>query len=89
MLPRLAEIEEDLVLRRQRAEEEQWLGDIEGIELTLAFVRAKQADAARLVQRPPVALGIPQGRGSTCSRPSCSGSRTVPRGRCSGGASNY
>ncbi|MEU9190947.1 recombinase [Streptomyces sp. NPDC048484] len=59
MLPRLAEIEKDLILRRKRAEEEQWLGEIEGIDLTLAFVRTKQADAARLTRRTPVALGIP------------------------------
>jgi hypothetical protein len=30
----------------------------------------------------------PQKRRTTCSRHSCSGSRTVPRCRCSGGASN-
>ncbi|MFD9882595.1 recombinase [Streptomyces alboflavus] len=59
MLPRLTEIEKDLVLRRKRAEEEQWLGEIEGIDLTLTFVRTKQADAARLAHRTPVALGIP------------------------------
>jgi hypothetical protein len=34
MLPRLAEIEKDLILRRRRAEEEQWLGEIEGIDMT-------------------------------------------------------
>ncbi|WP_327341157.1 recombinase [Streptomyces europaeiscabiei] len=59
MLPRLAEIEKDLILRRKRAEEEQWLGEIEGIDMTLTFVRTKQADAARLAQRTPIALGIP------------------------------
>ncbi|MFD6550474.1 tyrosine-type recombinase/integrase [Streptomyces sp. NPDC058398] len=62
MLPRLAEIEKDLILRRKRAEEEQWLGEIEGIDLTLTFVRTKQGDAARLAQRSPVALGIPTTR---------------------------
>ncbi|MFC9534294.1 tyrosine-type recombinase/integrase [Streptomyces sp. NPDC056975] len=62
MLPRLAEIEKDLILRRKRAEEEQWLGEIEGIDMTLTFVRTKQADAARLAQRTPVALGIPTRR---------------------------
>ncbi|MFD9865465.1 recombinase [Streptomyces alboflavus] len=59
MPPRLTEIEKDLILRRKRAEEEQWLGEIEGIDLTLTFVRTKQADAARLAHRTPVALGIP------------------------------
>ncbi|WP_327349401.1 recombinase [Streptomyces sp. NBC_01321] len=59
ILPRLAEIERYLVLRRKRTEEEQWLGKIEGIDLTLTFVRTKQADAARLTCRAMVALGIP------------------------------
>ncbi|MFI8340757.1 tyrosine-type recombinase/integrase [Streptomyces sp. NPDC085639] len=63
MLPRLAEIEKDLLLRRQRAQEEQWLGEIEGIDMTLTFVRTKQADAARLMQRAPVHLGLPRPRG--------------------------
>ncbi|MEV6683524.1 hypothetical protein AB0N09_42770 [Streptomyces erythrochromogenes] len=58
VLPRLAEIEKDLILGRKRAEEEQWLGEIEGIDLTLTFVRAKQADAAR-TRRAPVDLGLP------------------------------
>ncbi|MFF8024774.1 site-specific integrase [Streptomyces sp. NPDC007896] len=65
MLPRLAEIERDLLLRRKRAEEEQWLGEIEGIEMTLTFVRTKQADAVRLAQRQPVDLGIPAPRPRT------------------------
>jgi hypothetical protein len=59
MLPRLAEIEKDLLLRRKRAEKERWLGEIDGIDLTLPFVLAKQADASRLTRRTPVTLGIP------------------------------
>ncbi|MFF4543695.1 hypothetical protein ACFY1J_05520 [Streptomyces sp. NPDC001406] len=55
----LAEIERDLVLRRKRAEEEQWLGEIEGIDMTLTFVRTKQADAARTAARTTVLLGLP------------------------------
>ena len=51
MLPRLAEVEKDLALRRKRAEEKQWLGEIEGIDMTLTFVRTKQADSARPAQR--------------------------------------
>lgn len=62
MLPRLAELEKDLLLRRKRAQEEQWLGEIEGIELTLTFLRTKQADAARLTRRAPVDLGVPRPR---------------------------
>ncbi|TBO58175.1 recombinase [Streptomyces kasugaensis] len=59
MLPRLKETDKDLILRRKRAEERQWLGDIEGIDLTLLFIRTKQADAARPTRRTPVALGTP------------------------------
>ncbi|MEU8507745.1 hypothetical protein AB0C40_24100 [Streptomyces brevispora] len=44
MLPRPAGIERDLVLRRKRAEEEQWLGGIEGIDMTLTFVRTERAE---------------------------------------------
>ncbi|MCX5129374.1 recombinase [Streptomyces sp. NBC_00347] len=62
MLARLAEIEKGHILRRRRAEEEQWLGEIEGIDMTLTFVRAEQADAARLTRRTPVTLGIPTTR---------------------------
>ncbi|MEV0490083.1 recombinase [Streptomyces atratus] len=60
MLPRLAELEADLLARRKRAEAEQWLGEIEGIDLTLTFLRTKQAEAARITQRAPVHLGLPR-----------------------------
>ena len=43
----------------ESAKGEQWLGEIDGIDLTLTFLRTKQADAARLTRRAPVALGIP------------------------------
>jgi hypothetical protein len=33
MLPRLDEIEDDLLARRARAEHEAWLGEVEGIDL--------------------------------------------------------
>jgi hypothetical protein len=52
MLSRLDELERDLVTRRQRAETERWLGEIEGIDLTLAFLRTKREQAQRLSQRP-------------------------------------
>ena len=63
MLPRLDELEKDLVMRRKRAEEEQWLGEIEGIDLTLTFLRTKQADAIRSRRRTAVDLEFPRPRG--------------------------
>ncbi|MEU5741173.1 recombinase [Streptomyces tendae] len=62
MLPRLAEIEKDLLLRRKRAQEEHWLGEAEGIDSTLTFLRAKQAEAARLAKRTVANLGLPRPR---------------------------
>jgi hypothetical protein len=38
------------------------LGEIEGIDMTLTFVRGKQAEVARLNSRRPVALGFPTPR---------------------------
>ncbi|MEU9273139.1 recombinase [Streptomyces sp. NPDC048251] len=63
MLPRLDELEKDLAMRRKRAEEEQWLGEIEGIDLTLTFLRSKQADAIRSRRRTTVDLEFPRPRG--------------------------
>ncbi|MFD6799251.1 hypothetical protein [Streptomyces cyaneofuscatus] len=59
MLPRLAELEADLLDRRDRAEAEGWIGEIEGIDLTLTFLRAKRDEAQRRAQRPAVHLGNP------------------------------
>ncbi|MFF4392178.1 recombinase [Streptomyces sp. NPDC001552] len=57
---RLEEIEIDLIARRARAEAEGWLGEIEGIDLTLMLLRQKQAEAVRLTGMPrTVDLGIP------------------------------
>ncbi|WP_251020331.1 hypothetical protein [Streptomyces sp. ISL-98] len=47
MLPRLDEIETDLLARRARAEQEGWLGEIEGIDLTLTFLREKREESQR------------------------------------------
>ncbi len=47
MVPRLNEIETDLFTRRSRAEAEGWLGEIEGIDLTLEFLRDKRSQAER------------------------------------------
>jgi integrase len=59
MLPRLDEIEVDLLTRRARAEHEAWLGEVEGIDLTLTFLRQKREATKRLVRVAPVELGMP------------------------------
>ncbi|MBF6102380.1 tyrosine-type recombinase/integrase [Nocardia cyriacigeorgica] len=53
MLARLDEIETDLLDRRARAEREQWHGEIEGIDMTLAFLRQKRTETERLVRIAP------------------------------------
>jgi hypothetical protein len=59
MLPRLDEIEDDLLGRRARAEHEAWLGEVEGIDLTLTFLRQKREETKRLTRIAPVELGMP------------------------------
>jgi hypothetical protein len=59
MLPRLDEIEDDLLARRGRAEREGWLGEVEGIDLTLTFLRQKRDQTQRLARIAPVELGLP------------------------------
>lgn len=48
LLHRLDELEKDLVLRRKRAENEGWLGEIDGIDKTLTFLRGKRIEAERI-----------------------------------------
>ncbi|MFP8887049.1 tyrosine-type recombinase/integrase [Streptomyces mangrovi] len=60
MLGRLEELEADLLTRLQRAEDENWLGEAEGINLTLTFLRAKREETQRRARRPPVHLGLPR-----------------------------
>jgi hypothetical protein len=62
MLPRLDEIEDDLLARRARAERENWLGEVEGIDLTLTFLRQKREETRRLARIAPVELGMPSAR---------------------------
>jgi site-specific recombinase XerD len=57
MIRRLDEIETDLHTRRARAQDEGWLGELEGIDLTLTFLDGKRADAKRLSQLPPTRIG--------------------------------
>ncbi|MEU5149710.1 site-specific integrase [Streptomyces yangpuensis] len=59
MLPRLDELEEDLLARRRRATEEGWRGEVDGLDLTLTFLRSKREQARRFQRTGPVPLGIP------------------------------
>jgi len=59
MLPRLDEIEDDLQARRSRAAHEGWLGEVEGLDLTLTFLRQKREQTQRLTRIAPIALGMP------------------------------
>lgn len=62
MLGRLEEIETDLLARRVRAEAEGWLGELEGIDLTLTFLQDKRGEARRLARPAPINLGLPASR---------------------------
>jgi hypothetical protein len=59
MLSRLDEIEVDLLARRARAEAEGWHGEVEGIDLTLTFLRQKRDQTRRLARIAPIHLGMP------------------------------
>ncbi|MFD8414006.1 recombinase [Streptomyces sp. NPDC059650] len=59
MLARLDEIETDLLARRTRAKQEGWLGALEGIDVTLTFLRQKREESQRLARIAPVNLGMP------------------------------
>lgn len=59
MVRRLSELETDLIARRARAEAEGWLGEIEGIDPTLTYLRDKRQQAARLTRHGPIKLGTP------------------------------
>lgn len=59
MLPGLDEIEDDLQGRRCRASHQGWLGEVEGLDLTLTFLRQKREQTKRLTRIAPIGLGIP------------------------------
>ncbi|MFI1202736.1 hypothetical protein ACH4VR_25390 [Streptomyces sp. NPDC020883] len=59
MLPRLDELEEDLRARRERAVAEGWRGEIDGLDLTLTFLRSKREQAQRCQRAGLVSLGLP------------------------------
>ena len=81
MLPPLDEIEDDLQARRSRAGHEGWLGEIEGIDLTLTFLRQKRDQTRRVARIAPTDLGMPgvlsaRSPGITPPSPGYSGSRS-------------
>jgi hypothetical protein len=47
MVDRLDEIHADLLARRGHAQTQGWLGEIEGIDLTLHFLAEKRAETVR------------------------------------------
>ena len=59
MLPRLDELETDLLDRRSRAEQEGWLGEIDGLDLTLNLLRQKRDEIRRMLRR-STDLGMPR-----------------------------
>jgi site-specific recombinase XerD len=61
MLPRLDELEADLLARRERAIAEGWQGEVEGLTLTLTFLRSKRqrTQHAQAMASGPVHLGMP------------------------------
>lgn len=62
MIARLDEINTDLINRRELAEAQGWLGEPEGIDLTLRFLQDKRAAAQRLTGLGPTNLGMPAPR---------------------------
>jgi hypothetical protein len=50
MIGRLDELEADLIARRGRAQREGWLGEIEGLDLTLSHLRGKREQTRRLAR---------------------------------------
>jgi hypothetical protein len=59
MLFCLDQIEADLIVRRARAEQESWLGEVDGIDLTRQFLRSKREEAKRLARITPVEPAMP------------------------------
>ncbi|MFI6906166.1 hypothetical protein ACIBKY_33220 [Nonomuraea sp. NPDC050394] len=59
---RLAEIRDNLIARITEAEQEGWLGEIEGLQVSLASAEEKlaQLDAEQVRQRQVVDLGMPR-----------------------------
>ena len=57
--PRISDIRDNLTARISEAEHEGWLGEIEGLKISLAGANDKLAQIDRRARRQPVDLGIP------------------------------
>ncbi len=58
--PRIAEIRDNLTARIAEAEREGWLGEVEGLKISLAGAEDKLAQIDRRLQAgAPVSLGMP------------------------------
>jgi hypothetical protein len=57
--PRIAEIRDNLLARIAEAKREGWLGEAEGLKISLAGADDKLAQIDRRARRQPVDLGIP------------------------------
>ena len=60
--PRIAEIRDNLLARIAEAEREGWLGEVEGLKVSLAGAHDKLAQIDRRSRNQPVDLGIPAPR---------------------------
>jgi hypothetical protein len=67
--PRLAEIRDNLIARISEAEHQGWLGEVEGLKISLAGADDKLTQIDRRARRQPVDLGIPAIRTSRSPRP--------------------
>ena len=57
--PRIAEIRDNLTARIAEADREGWLGEAEGLKISLAGAEDKLARIDRRARTPPVGLGMP------------------------------
>ncbi len=69
ILERLDEIHSDLTGRRKHAQAEGWLGEVEGIDLTLRLRAEKRGEVQRVTRVPSTSLGMPPTRPATKSPP--------------------
>ena len=57
--PRIAEIRDNLTAPISEAEHQGWLGEVEGLKISLAGANDKLTQIDRRARRQPVDLGIP------------------------------